>query len=125
MKSRSVKVKKMIAAIAFLVAAMCVMPFVCGSKSYAADDDVTVSETAETEESATGSKALAAAIAIASAAGLGALGMGLTIAKAEESMAKQPEKAGDIRTSMMLGLVFIETAIIYALIVSILIIFVM
>mgnify|MGYP004421916209 CR=1 FL=1 len=33
--------------------------------------------------------------------------------------------AGQIRTSMMMGLVFIETVIIYALIVAILIIFVL
>jgi dTMP kinase len=35
------------------------------------------------------------------------------------------EAAGQIRTSMMMGLVFIETVIIYALIVAILIIFVL
>lgn len=40
-------------------------------------------------------------------------------------MAEQPEAAGQIRTSMMMGLVFIETVIIYALIVAILIIFVL
>lgn len=35
------------------------------------------------------------------------------------------EASGQIRTSMMMGLVFIETVIIYALIVAILIIFVL
>ena len=40
-------------------------------------------------------------------------------------MSGQPEASGSIRSSMMLGLVFIETAIIYALIVAILIIFVL
>ena len=45
--------------------------------------------------------------------------------KSNESIARQPEAAGNIRTSLMLGLVFIETAIIYALIVAILIIFVL
>lgn len=40
-------------------------------------------------------------------------------------MAEQPEAAGQIRASMMMGLVFIETVIIYALIVAILIIFVL
>ena len=38
---------------------------------------------------------------------------------------RQREAEGKIRTIMMLGLVFIETAIIYALLVVILIIFVM
>ncbi len=70
-------------------------------------------------------KALGAAIAVGLAAAAGAIGMGIAIAKSNESIARQPESAGDIRTQLMLGLVFIETAIIYALIVAILIIFVM
>lgn len=55
----------------------------------------------------------------------GALGMAHSVAKAANKMAEQPEAAGQIRTSMMMGLVFIETVIIYALIVAILIIFVL
>ena len=51
--------------------------------------------------------------------------MGISISKATESISRQPEAAGSIRTSLMLGLVFIETAIIYALIVAILIVFVL
>lgn len=57
--------------------------------------------------------------------GGGALGMAHSVAKAANNMAEQPEAAGQIRTSMMMGLVFIETVIIYALIVAILIIFVL
>lgn len=83
-----------------------------------------VSEASEAQ-SATGSKAWAAAIAIAVVAGLGAMGMALSIMKANEAIARQPEAQGSIRTALMLGLVFIETAIIYALIVAILIIFVL
>ena len=56
---------------------------------------------------------------------LGAFAMGMAISKASEGISRQPEAAGEIRSSMMLGLVFIETAIIYALIVAILIIFVL
>ena len=55
----------------------------------------------------------------------GALGMAHAVAKAAENIAEQPEASGQIRTSMMMGLVFIETVIIYALIVAILIIFVL
>ena len=51
--------------------------------------------------------------------------MGISIAKSNESIARQPEANGQIRTTMMMGLVFIETVIIYALIVAILIIFVL
>jgi len=49
----------------------------------------------------------------------------LTAGKAVEGISRQPEAEDKIRTTMMLGLVFVETAIIYALIVAILIIFVM
>ena len=73
----------------------------------------------------TGDKALAAAICVGLAAAAGAIGMGLAIAKSNEGISRQPEAEGKIRTSLMLGLVFIETAIIYALIIAILIIFVL
>ena len=55
----------------------------------------------------------------------GAVGMGLSAGKAVEGIARQPEAESKIRTTLMLGLVFIETAIIYALLVVILIIFVL
>ncbi len=80
---------------------------------------------AEAAVSSNGGKAIAAGIAIGLAAGLGALGMGLATGKSAEATARQPEIKGDIRTSLILGIVFMETAIIYALIVAILIIFVM
>ena len=51
--------------------------------------------------------------------------MGIAVARSSEAIARQPEATGQIRTSMMMGLVFIETVIIYALIVAILIIFVL
>ena len=67
----------------------------------------------------------ASAIAIGIAAAGGAIGMGMAISKSAEGIARQPEAEGKIRTTMMLGLVFLETAIIYALLVVILIIFVL
>lgn len=70
-------------------------------------------------------KAIAAAIIIAVAAAAGAIGMAMTIMKTIDGIARQPEAAGNIRGAMMLGLVFIETAIIYALIVAILVVFVL
>ena len=54
-----------------------------------------------------------------------AIGMGLAVAKSAEGISRQPEAEGKIRTTLMLGLVFIETAIIYALLAVILIIFVL
>ena len=81
---------------------------------------------AETQEdNSIGLKAVAAGIAVGIAAAGGAVGMGLATAKSAESVARQPEAEGKVRTTMMLGLVFIETAIIYALLVVILIIFVL
>ncbi|MGN0332485.1 MAG: ATP synthase F0 subunit C [Lachnospiraceae bacterium] len=82
-------------------------------------------EVVDSAENATGDKAQAAALAIGLAAAAGAIGMGIAIAKSVEGISRQPEAEGKIRTSLMLGLVFVETAIIYALIVAILIIFVL
>ena len=77
------------------------------------------------EDSTIGLKAIAAGIAVGIAAAGGAVGMGMATAKSTESIARQPEAEGKVRTTLMLGLVFIETAIIYALLVVILIIFVL
>ena len=73
----------------------------------------------------TGLKAIAAAAAVGLAAVASAVAMGIAISKSTDSMARQPEASGRINSAMMLGLVFIETTCIYALIVAILIIFVL
>ena len=86
---------------------------------------VSEEELARSKENTTKvSKIWAVAALIGVACFGGALGMAHSVAKAANNMAEQPE-AGQIRTSMMMGLVFIETVIIYALIVAILIIFVL
>lgn len=72
----------------------------------------------------TGVKALAAAIAILVAA-VAAIAMGIAISKALEGIARQPEAEKKISKSLILGLVFLETCIIYALVVAILVIFVL
>ena len=91
----------------------------------AAETTADTAEAAETADSSTGSKAMAAALCVGVVAAAGAISMGWAISKSSEGISRQPEVAGDIRTSLMLGLVFIETAIIYGLIVAILIIFVL
>ena len=111
-----------------LMVAFVVLPTV--AKAAGEDEQQTTVAQTQTEEitadnSATGSKAMAAAIVVGLAAATGTIGMGIAIAKTSESIARQPEAAGDIRSSLMLGLVFIETLVIYALIVTILIVFVM
>lgn len=91
-----------------------------------ADAEASVAAEAESSaDNAIGSKAMAAGICVGVAAFAGALAMGLAISKSNESIARQPEAEGSIKSNMMLGLVFIETVIIYALIVAILIIFVL
>ncbi len=77
------------------------------------------------EADATTGKAIAAGVAIGLACLGGAIAMGMAIAKSTEGIARQPEAAKNIRSSLMLGLVFVETVVIYALIVSILLIFVL
>lgn len=82
-------------------------------------------ELARSEENTTKVRKIWAVAALIGVACFGgALGMAHSVAKAANNMAEQPE-AGQIRTSMMMGLVFIETVIIYALIIAILIIFVL
>ena len=68
--------------------------------------------------------AVGAGLALIAGIGPG-IGEGYIAGKALEAMARQPEATSQIRTTMMMGLVFIETVIIYALIVAILIIFVL
>jgi len=116
--------------ISILAALMCAMVFVLMigiAKDTPADaaEETAVEQTEEAADNSTGSKALAAGIVVGLAAAAGAIGMGIAVAKSTESMARQPEIAGKINSTMMLGMVFIETAIIYALIVAILIIFVL
>ena len=99
--------------------------FVAAPKTvHASDADEVAVAVMSDEASIINSKSWAAGITIAIVAAAGALSMGLVIWKTVESIARQPEAEGKIRTAMMLGLVFVETAIIYALIVAILIIFV-
>ena len=80
---------------------------------------------AAAEATASSGKSIGAGIAIGIAAAGGAVGMGIVAGKSTEGISRQPEAEGKIRTTLMLSLVFIETAIIYALLVVILIIFVL
>lgn len=89
------------------------------------EEDVAPAPEQDGESMLKSTKAWAAGIAIAVVAAAGALAMGITIGKTVSGIARQPEAEGPMRTTLMLGLVFIETAIIYALIVAILIIFVL
>lgn len=69
--------------------------------------------------------AFAAALAIAVVGAISAIGISRAASKAFESMAKQPEAAGRIQTSLITAIVFIETCVIYALVIALLLIFVL
>jgi F-type H+-transporting ATPase subunit c len=62
--------------------------------------------------------------ALAIAAAFGALGQGKAVSAAVEGIARNPGAAGDIRGAMILGLVLIESLVIYALLVSLILFFV-
>ena len=98
-----------------LVVLSLTVPALAAASSDAAAPAAAAETTQTQQESATGSKSLAAGI----------IAMGVAVGKSTEGIARQPEAEGKIRTTLMLGLVFIETAIIYALLVVILIIFVL
>ena len=119
---KTLNIKKVLSVLLVMLAMVVTM----AAPAFADEPAATQAAQAETEagDSTTG-KAIASAVAVGLAAAGGAIGMGLLGAKATESIARQPEADGKIRTTMMLTLVFIETAIIYALLVDILIIFVL
>lgn len=62
------------------------------------------------------------AIGAGLAIGLGAIGagigQGIATAHATESMARQPELAGTIRTTLIIGLAFMEALTIYGLLIA-------
>ncbi len=66
---------------------------------------------------------ITAGFALAFAAGLGALGQGRAISAATEAIARNPGAAGDIRGALLLGLVLIESLVIYVLLISFLLFF--
>lgn len=110
-----------------LVFALCAPAFASDSQSsdQASELAVLSAPTEAVEDKTVSTKAVAAAAVVGIVATAGAAAMAVSIAKSTSGMARQPEAAGKINSAMMLGLVFIETAIIYALIIAILIIFVL
>jgi F-type H+-transporting ATPase subunit c len=67
---------------------------------------------------------ITAGFALAFAAGLAALAQGRAVSSATEAIARNPGAAGDIRGALLLGLVLIESLAIYALVVSLVLLFV-
>lgn len=132
------KTRKTISFILVIMTVVALMSVIFATTSFAEDGSaapkqdaaVTANQGEQSQEeensgSSTGAKAIGAGVAIGLAACGGALGMGILGGKSVEGISRQPEADGKIRTTLMLDLVFIETAIIYALLVVILIIFVL
>lgn len=66
---------------------------------------------------------ITAGFALGIAAGLAALGQGKAVSSAAEAIARNPGAAGDVRGALILGLVLIESLVIYVLLISLLLFF--
>lgn len=71
----------------------------------------------------TGLKDLAAALVAGMAALAASLGNGKVISKTIESIARQPESAGNLRATMFIGVGLIEAVPILAIVIAFLILF--
>jgi F-type H+-transporting ATPase subunit c len=69
-------------------------------------------------------KLIGAGIAMGAGAVGPGIGLGILLGKAYESMARQPEISGDIRTSMFIGIGVTEAVALYAFVVALILIFV-
>ena len=68
-------------------------------------------------------KAISAAICMCVGGIAPAIGEGNAVCKALEGIARQPEAAGELRTSMIIGCALTETTGIYSLVIALLILF--
>jgi F-type H+-transporting ATPase subunit c len=66
---------------------------------------------------------LTAGFALGIAAFGGALGQGRAVAAAVEAIARNPSASNDIRANLLLGLVLIESLVIYVLLISLILLF--
>jgi F-type H+-transporting ATPase subunit c len=66
---------------------------------------------------------ITAGFALGIAAGLAALGQGKAVSAAAEAISRNPGAAGDVRGALILGLVLIESLVIYVLLISFLLFF--
>jgi F-type H+-transporting ATPase subunit c len=67
---------------------------------------------------------ITAGFALAIAAAGAALGQGRAVASAAEAIARNPGASGEIRGALILGLVLIESLVIYVLLVSLILFFI-
>jgi F-type H+-transporting ATPase subunit c len=79
---------------------------------------------AEGEAGLMSAKAYATALGMGLAAGLCGIAQGMGVKGACEGIARNPEAAGQLSTTLILGLAFIESLAIYALVVNLILLFV-
>lgn len=72
---------------------------------------------ADNESTISAYKAIGGGLLFAIAVGLGALGQGKIGSSAVEGAARNPSAAGQLQTMMILGLAFIESLVIFALVI--------
>lgn len=125
MKLRTKKLLLVLTIVTLLLSLLAVPALAAAGDGTAPAGDTAAAQTVEDEGNTIGFKALAVGLAIGLAAAGGGIGMGIVGGKAADGMSRQPDMESKIRTSLMLTMVFIETAIIYALLVVILVIFVL
>ena len=125
MKLRTKKLLLVLTIVTMLLSLLAVPALAAAGDDTAPAGDTAAAQTVEDEGNTIGFKALAVGLAIGLAAAGGGIGMGIVGGKAADGMSRQPDMESKIRTSLMLTMVFIETAIIYALLVVILVIFVL
>jgi F-type H+-transporting ATPase subunit c len=104
MKKRMLLVMLGVAALALAVPALAQEPGAAGAAAGAVWRDV--------------GKFAAAAFAIGFAAFAGAFGQARAVASACTSMGRNPGAAGPVRITLLLGLAFIESLVIYSLVIS-------
>ena len=63
-------------------------------------------------------KIIMVGLTVAIGGAMPALGIGILAGKALEAIGRNPEAAGEIRTSMILGIAFAEAIAIYALVIT-------
>ena len=68
-------------------------------------------------------ESLAAALGIGMATLGTGLGMGFMVGKTMDAMARQPELSGELRTTMLIAIAFMEALALYALVISFLLVF--
>ena len=69
-------------------------------------------------------KIIMVGLTVAIGGAMPALGIGILAGKALEAIGRNPEAAGEIRTSMILGIAFAEAIAIYSLVIGLIIKFV-